>query len=547
MFRTRGLATNRDGNFSIMAAILFVPLLLSAGVAIDISTINRTKSDLQQAIDSAALAVAREGKKITDQEAEAIANTFLSGNLHPGFTELQVLRDGTAVQVKAQTRASMAFGALFGYDDWPIVAAASADIAYATYEIALVLDTTGSMAGGKLIAMQDAVIGLIDTMSAQVTDDDKLKFALVPFSTFVNVGAHHGPDFDEKGRQIPGTGADWLDLKGASPVRQVELGTGVSRFQLYHNLGQEWSGCVETRMPGSEDYDVSDAAADPDNAESLYIPAFAIDEPETAGYRNDYVLLPIRVNPLDKTIPAKKKKWAKYGVAANDKGQPLLNGALSDTLELLGLDDDDDDDDDDRKGGRIKSIPIDTSSGKGPSNGCNSQPVTPLTNEYQALKDNVESLKAAGNTNITEGVAWGMRVLSPEEPFSEGQDKFGIEKIMVVLSDGANTFGNNRTELKSAYSSYGYLVDGRLGITGGTSSDSNAKMNAKTLAACSEAKSAGILIYTIRLEEPDVATGTMLQECATSPSHYFDAPSRRQLDEVFQSIRDSIARVRIAS
>ena len=358
----------------------------------------------------------------------------------------------------------------------------------------------------------------------------------MPFSSFVNVGAQYGPDFDEDGKQIPGTGAAWLDLKGASTVAQVELGTGVSRFQLYNNLGQEWSGCVETRMAGDEEYDVSDAAANPSDPESLYIPAFAIDEPATSGYRNDYVLLPISVDPLDQTIVAKRKKWAKYGVATDSNGKPLLDGVLSATLAMLGF-------------GSIESIPIDASGGKGPGWGCNSQPIVPLTKDYQGLEDKVEALEAAGNTNIMEGVAWGTRVLSPGAPFTEGLDrkKFGIEKIMIVLTDGANVMGNNNTALKSTYSSLGYLVDGRLGMTSGSVSDTNAEMNARTLAACTYAKEEGIAVYTIRLEEPDVATGTMLQECATSPSHYFDAPSRSQLDEVFQAIKDGIVRVRISS
>ena len=112
---------------------------------------------------------------------------------------------------------------------------------------------------------------------------------------------------------------------------------------------------------------------------------------------------------------------------------------------------------------------------------------------------------------------------------------------------GANVFGNRPVSLGSSYASHGYLVDGRLGISAGTASATNNLMNKKTLAACEEAKADGTTIYTIRLEEPDVATGTMLQECATSPAHYFDAPSRSQLDEVFRAINSRVVKVRISS
>lgn len=524
---------DRGGNFAMLGAILSIPLVMGAGLAVDLATIARYKSELQQAIDAAALAVAREGKDISDEKAQGIADLFLGNNLHPEHTKLVVVRDGTTVSVRAETRAPMAFGGLFGYDQYPIVAAASTDTAYATYEIALVLDTTGSMRGGKLTAMKDAVVGMIDSMSDQINDKDKLKFAIVPFSTFVNVGAHHGPSFDKTGKQVPGTGAKWLDLNGVSTVKQIELGTGVSRFQLYRNLDREWSGCVETRVPGSRDYDVSTEPADPSRPDSLYIPAFAIDEPDSGGYANSYIKSD--ADPFDASVATRRQTWAKYGVETNASGFPLFGGFLSALFSILF------------DGGISSSAGVEQQ--KGPGFGCVAQPITPLSNNYKALKDSVNALQAQGTTNIGEGVAWGARVLSPGEPFPGAQErgKPGVEKIMVVLTDGANVFGNNRTAFRSSYTSRGYLVDGRLGVTSANASQTNALMNERTVAACDHAKANGMTVYTIRLEEPDVKTGTMLLDCATSPGHYFDAPSRNQLDDVFQTIRDRVVRVRIAS
>jgi Flp pilus assembly protein TadG len=544
------LRDDRAGNFAIFGGILCIPLVMGAGLAIDLSTISQYRSELQQAIDAATLAVAREGKAISDEEAQAIADTFIATNLDPNHTRLTVVRQETLVSVRAETRAPMAFGALFGYDEYPVVAAASADTAYATYEVALVLDTTGSMQGGKLVAMKDAVSGLIDTMSNQVNDKNKLRFSLVPFSSFVNVGPEHGPKFDKDGKQIAETGAEWLDLAGASPVAQSELEAGVSRFQLYANLGQTWSGCVESRMEDGRDFDVNARPADPSEPESLYVPAFAIDEPDEPGYANSYIRSDARLR--DNAPGQRKKRWAKYGVATNANGDPLLGGILG-LLGLGGGEEDDEDEGGGGGGGRVISIDTGRSGfqgyNKGPNFGCGSQPIVPLTNDYASLKAKVDALTAQGTTNITEGVAWGTRVLTPGEPFGQAQDrkKTGVEKIMIVLTDGSNVLGNNNTALRSSYSSYGYLVDGRLGVVSANASQSNVLMNDRTLAACTYAKEDGMTVYTIRLEEPDVKTGMMLEQCATSPAHFFDAPSRSQLDEVFQTIKDRIARVRIAS
>jgi Flp pilus assembly protein TadG len=538
-------ARDRGGNFALMTSIMAMPLLLGIGMALDYSTISRTRADLQNSLDAAVLSVAREGKDVSDDKAREIAELFVAQNSRLKVTDLQVHHDGTAFSVTGVTNAPIAFGGLFGYKAWPVAAASSADIAYASYEVGLVLDTTGSMAGGKLAAMKDAVNGLIDGMSKQVNDTDKLKFALVPFSSFVNVGRGFGPSFDKSGKQIDGTGAAWLDLKGASPIKQSELGTGASRFQLNANMGQKWSGCVETREPGGNDYDVSDAPADPAKPETLFVPAFAIDEPDSGGYINNYINSGAK--PNDPSAAQKIARWNKYGVRTDAAGNPL-NGGLLDLVwaVLKGLL---------LTGGSNPTIAISTHAVNGygqtgPGFGCVSQPITALSSDYAALKTKVEALKAQGNTNIMEGVAWGMRVLSPGEPFSQGADpkkNANLEKIMIVLTDGTNVFGNTGNALGSTYSSLGYLVDGRLGITAGGSSSTTPLMNDRTLAACTNAKAQGIEVYTIRLEEPNVATGTLLKECASVPENYFDVPSRSQLDEAFGKIKERIARVRISS
>lgn len=524
-------AKDTSGNFAMFAAIGMLPLLMAGGIAVDFTALSKTRSQLQQALDTASLAVAREGTEISDARATQIAIDLLSGNFGIDYSDLKIKRDGTRVTVDAVSMTPLAFGSLFGYETWPIVAQSSADIATVKYELALVLDTTGSMKGGKLAAMKDAVNGMVESMSSQVSDPAYLKFAVVPFANFVNVGPQYAPKFDEKGKRIKGTGAEWLDLDGKSPVPQHELLSGLSRFQLFEHLGQEWAGCVETRVPSKKGtHDVADTPAVKSDKASYFVPAFSIDEPDSWGYTNSYIASP--ADPLDMTAAGKTKKLLKYGLPLALAGE-LVSG-------LLPLD-----------GGTDAWIDpaVNASGGRGPNNACVTQPLMPLNSDYKAILEKVNSLEANGTTNIMEGVAWGQRVLSPAAPFSEGTDKAktGTEKIMIVLTDGANVFGNRPVALGSSYASHGYLVDGRLGISAGSSSDTNTLMNKKTLAACEEAKADGTEIYTIRLEEPDVATGTMLQECATSPAHYFDAPSRSQLDEVFRAINSRVVKVRISS
>ncbi len=514
----RRFIRDERGNYAMMTAVLILPLILGTGLAIDASNISRKHNELQQAADAAVLAIAREGEALTDEKAAKIAQQFLAGNFDLTLTNINITRRGTRVDLGVDSRTSLAFGGAVGRATWPVVATSSADIAYAKYEIGLVLDTTGSMAGGKIASLKDAATGLIDDLSAS-TPPERLKMAMVPFAAFVNVGPQYAPSFDKKGKVDKKTGAWWLDIEGKTKIEQVELKDGTSRFEVYNNIGRKWPGCVETRAPDKKNaYDVADIAPVAKKPETLFVPALSIDEGDNpALYGNSYIVSAL--DPVDKSVPAKIAKTAKYGVQ-----------------DILGVD-------------VLTPVTLGTTAEtKGPGAGCNSQPITPLTSDLSILRASVGKLNAAGNTNILEGVMWGWRVLSPREPFTEGKPAAeDLRKIMIVLTDGKNEIGVRPNPLGSNYSSFGFLVDGRLGVTSAGAPTANDLMNDKTLAACNNAKADGIEIFTIRLEEPDMATGYMLKDCATDEAHFIDVPSRTQLDEAFKVIQDRIVRIRIAS
>ncbi len=73
---------------------------------------------------------------------------------------------------------------------------------------------------------------------------------------------------------------------------------------------------------------------------------------------------------------------------------------------------------------------------------------------------------ANGATNVPEGMAWGWRVLSHGEPFTDGrpESERGNTKVLIVLTDGANTYYtpsslgfNDSAGNKSIYSNLGYV------------------------------------------------------------------------------------------
>ncbi len=532
----RRFILDRSGAFAPTTALLVVPLLVSAGLAVDYTNILRVRSELQDSVDSAALAVANKNDQLNDIEADSLADSFVDENFDPQFTQMSVSRSGQQVTVSARTKVTLAFGGLFGFRKVDLEVSAKTEVAYANYEIALALDTTGSMAGGKLVAMKDSVTGMIDTMVAQNAGRGLLKFSIVPFSSMVNVGTQFGPAYDGAGA-VTRQPASWLDSLAESPFAQSDLDPGVSRFALYKHLNMPWPGCIEHRpVTGGVDYGINDVEPNPANPQTLFVPSFASDEPNMSGFPNSY--LSDLGNPIGSGtvegrmarygavyLPSFKSMTFNQQIAASASWAPVFPDYSQQSF--------------------FGNYPVN----KGPDFSCDVQPITALTNNYPALKAKVNSLVAQGSTNIVEGAAWGWKTLSPTLPFAEGvaYGKTGTRKILVILTDGTNNLGPLPNSLGSSYGSYGYLVNGRLGLSSGSGTQVTNAMNDRTLQVCNNAKAVGIEIYTIKLEEPNVVTGNLLRDCATDADHYFDVPNRSLLDDAFAKIKDKIELVRIVS
>jgi hypothetical protein len=184
----------------------------------------------------------------------------------------------------------------------------------------------------------------------------------------------------------------------------------------------------------------------------------------------------------------------------------------------------------------------------GPNFMCSTTAVTPLTPSLETITDAINAQQAIGATNITAGLMWGWRTLSPGEPFTDGRSYSDNEnqKILVLMTDGANTYYPNSSLVKSWYGAWGYVSMGHLGTTSTTTSTLVTEMNARTAAACVNAKAAGIKVYTIAFDVSDSATLQMLETCATETTMAFQSTSESELLAAFSAIGDDISLLRIA-
>jgi len=145
--------------------------------------------------------------------------------------------------------------------------------------------------------------------------------------------------------------------------------------------------------------------------------------------------------------------------------------------------------------------------------------VLPLTSDLDTVRARVEAMTAAGNTNVTIGVAWGMAALSQRAPLTESlpPDETDLRRIMVVLTDGENTENRWTQNTRS--------IDDR------------------TRLACDSAKASGMLVFTIRVLE---GNQDLLEDCASERAYYFNVTDVDDLLPAFEGIARTISRLRVA-
>ncbi|AOG05134.1 von Willebrand factor type A domain protein [Bosea sp. RAC05] len=167
-------------------------------------------------------------------------------------------------------------------------------------------------------------------------------------------------------------------------------------------------------------------------------------------------------------------------------------------------------------------------------------PIVPLTSDKAVLTSAIDNLiiNIGGykpSTYIPGGLIWGVNVLSPTAPFAEAKAYDTANKMprkaMVLMTDGANTM-------------YFRASDGTH--QNATNNGHVTTTNVDTTKICDYAKSKKIEVFTVAFAVTDVAAKTMLQGCATSAGHYYDATDAAALTAAFQSIGQSLTSLRLS-
>jgi Flp pilus assembly protein TadG len=493
----RNFSADRAGAVALLFGLLLIPILGFVGGAIDYANTYSHRSKLVNALDAAALTAGRTlDMGMSESEALAAAEKVMDANLGAGFppytSNFDIDTTANTVVATANMNVDTYILGVLGFDYFPFGATNSVKLPNGKVEVVMVLDNSGSMGGSKLTSLKEAANNLTDILYDATTIPDYVKIGVVPFAPSVNVGTGN-------------SNALWMDTTGLSSIHFENFDNNVTRWALFNQLDNtSWKGCVEVRP---SPHDTDDTAAGSGGGDSYFVPTFAPDEPDSgSSYNNDYL---------------------------NDDGGSCSGGG--ETAE-----------ESQEKTCKYKD---ESPSGNGPNYMCTSRAITPLTGTKGTVTSAINNMIASGMTNIMEGVMWGWRILSPGEPFTEGRayEDDDNRKVMILMTDGANTHTGRSNQNMSRYSAFGYSKHGRLRSPTTSNFQLVTAMNDKTREACTNAKAQNILIYTIAFEITDPDTLALLESCATSPSRAYDIDDGDALIAVFEAIAGEINKLRITS
>ena len=175
-----------DGNVSMMFGVSLTAVLVCVGAALDLSSAKSAEQDLQDMVDAATLAAARQREtepKMLEKVANAMIEELNNRNLNIKF-ELTVVDD--EVHIVGKSIYNTRLMGLVGRDQVPLEARARAPISFLTpVKLALVLDTTTSMEGDDIAALRTAAGSMIDVIDES---DAPIAVSVVPFGQYVNLG-----------------------------------------------------------------------------------------------------------------------------------------------------------------------------------------------------------------------------------------------------------------------------------------------------------------------------------------------------------------------
>ncbi|MDR3526373.1 MAG: ubiquitin-activating E1 FCCH domain-containing protein [Rhizomicrobium sp.] len=504
----------RRGNVAMIFAVALVPLLIAVGAGLDFGRAVLVRTNLTEALDVAGLAVGSAGN-LSTAATQALAQSYFKANYtvdssYGTPSAVTVSQNGQDFTLNTTVTMPTVLMQIAGVSSLPVSSSVVITRNSKNIEVALALDTTGSMAGTKIADLKTAADQLIDIVVQDVQSPTYTKVAIAPYTMGVNVGTYAD--------QVRGPIAAGKTITGATKANPVVI---TAPTHAYANGDLIYiSGVVGMTQLNGNTYTVANKTTN----------TFELKNIDGRNYYSYSSGGTARCTKLG----------CKYYNFSNAAGGSTTLGSSTCVSERT-------------TNAYTDAAPSTTLLGynyAATGNDCITATIIPLSTDRAALHSVVDGLSAAGSTAGHIGVAWAWYLLAPNfsslwpsgsAPAAYGGDN--LIKVAIIMTDGAfNTPYCSGVIAKDAGSGSGNTSDHIACNAPNGSSAAQSKQ------LCSAMKAKGIIIYTVGFEVGSDATALdTLNSCASDAAHAYFPASGGELKSAFQDIAQQITNLRLKS
>lgn len=574
---------DRHGAYAIMYALASVPILLGIGIAIDYRTAQLARAQLQDALDSALLATTRtysetagspEADRIARSEAagrNVFEQNLLGASVQAEPVDIRFSFTESNVQVQANVRgtSNLVFGGLFGQDQLNLGAQATARGAdIRRVEVVLALDNSGSMTStspgtskSRMRLLRAASHNFVDYLF-DTGDENNIFVGIVPWTHSVNVAFETPANTfsnaswsqnNNLGDGGTGTGT-WSQASTSFMNTYVVMPRLFRTFTLRGGQALTASPLVRPNVPVGIDTNPRDNIDD-----NLGI---ALSGDDSYSSKTNTTLLSEAL--LGRT-------WLGCIRAADNERRNNTSGVVTQALT------------DDVPSGGLRWQPYVLESGVSGATSTERQPncsspMLPLSASRTQVKQNLERMRAAGNTYQDIGLTWALRMLSPRNEWATffrygannrpaAYDVNETRKIIVLLTDGENVASTNAEQYYGCDQNANEASDNRQtfnrqgvaswvrrsGAGGcwraaGLNSITDASLDNLLLDACNQIRNVyNIELYTIAVDVTNTNAISLLNRCVGGTDTYrsprFENISGAEINSVLLAIAQESLRL----
>lgn len=543
--RNRLTEFHRDesGTYTVFAVYIFTIIVMFVGIGIDLMRYERDRVQLQYTLDRAVLAAAdldqtRPPKMVVkDYMDKAGLGKYLKDTIVESGLSYRI------VNATAYARMNTQFMTMTGTRSLGIPAESTAEERIGGVEISMVLDVSGSMnSNNRLTNLKVAARDFVDQMDEN-TEDGKLTISVVPYATQVSGS-------DELFSELTLTGendysncvnfvADDFRKTGINPDEEMQR---TMHFDVWSNSdGRSYNPKRLVDFPVCEADDRREMIVMQDNAAQIksFIQSLTArgNTSIDLGMKWGTALLDPSLNAIVPALISKGEVPSGY----SDRPTTYSSG---DTIKVIVLMTD---------GQNTSQYYINDGYRSGDSNVWwndkdnrysvynpnNRSYYWPHTGRWENTADGNQTewqqnrVCTRWNRKKTKCRRWQWRW---DEVTRQDAERLPYPELWARTSLKYN-FENHYADwmgYNSARNSWFYAVRGAVG---------SGTKNSRTYSICDAAKDKGIVVFTIGFEAPSSGL-TVLENCASSPAHFFDVDGL-EISDAFSSIASSIRKLRL--